>query len=82
MGKGKKLLIDAFKWKRRAYVVKRKGLLSFLAFQGVFKVLPKSAKRPVVQGLRLRRKYYLAKRLGIWFLAGAIILALVGMCGV
>jgi len=81
MGRGKKLLVDAFKWKRRAHVIKSKGILPFLAFQSVFRVLPKKAKGPVVQGLRIRRKYYLAKHLGIWFLAGALIFALAGMCG-
>jgi hypothetical protein len=82
MGTGKKLLIDAFKWRRRAHVIKRKGLLPFLAFQGAFRALPKGAKRPVVEGMRLRRKYHLAKHLGHWFLVGALIFALIKACGV
>lgn len=81
MGRGKKLLADAFKWKRRAHVIKSKGLIPFLAFQSVFRSLPKGAKKPIVEGLRLRRKYYLAKHLGLWFLVGALIFALMGMCG-
>jgi len=82
MPKAKNLLIEAFKWKRRAYVIKRKGLLPLLAFQGAFCALPGSAKKPLVQGMRIRRKYYLAKHLGLWFLVVAAIFALMGVCGV
>ncbi len=82
MGTGKKLLIDAFKWKRRAYFVKRKGLLSFLAFQGVFRAMPGKAKQATIQGMRIRRKYYLAKHLGLWFLVGVLIFVFMRVCGV
>ncbi len=82
MSKAKKLLIDAFKWKCRAHVIKRKGLLPLLAFHGLFQALPGSAKKPVVQGMRIRHKYYLFKHLGLWFLVGALIFALMGVCGV
>jgi len=82
MGVGKKLLGEAFKWRRRAHVIRRRGILPFLAFQGVFRALPKSAKKPVVEGLRIRRKYHLAKRFGIWFVVGALVFALMGKCGV
>jgi hypothetical protein len=89
MGAGKKLLVEAFKWRRRAYVIRRRGILPFLAFQGVFRALPKGAKKPVVEGLR--RKYYLARHMGIWFpvcvprtsrVVGALVFALMEMCGV
>ncbi len=83
MGTGKNL-VEAFnfKWKRRAYVIRKRGILPFLAFQGVFRALPRGAKKPAVVGLKIRRKYYLAKHLGIWFVVGALVFALMGMCGV
>ncbi|GBD39830.1 hypothetical protein HRbin37_02116 [bacterium HR37] len=82
MARKRNLLVDAFKWKRRAHVIRRRGFFPFLVFQMLFRLLPGKAKRPVVEGLRVRRKYYLAKRMGFWFILGALVFMLARVCRV